>query len=85
MKLLNLFKTKLESAGHCSSSYILAQAGASACSEYYKFNMFEASYKLDSHNKWLVTRLVNIAYEDDFCDKAQFEFIQWLKKKSFLD
>jgi len=81
---LESIKSTLIEHPYSSSSKLLAQAAASACSEDYGVNLCQASYKLDRDNKRRLWELMNITLQPDFSNKAQYEMLQWLKKEGWL-
>jgi hypothetical protein len=84
MESLESIKSILIEHRYSSSSKILVQAVASACSEEYGVNLCQASYKLDRDNKKRLWELMNITLQPDFSNKAQYEMLQWLKKEGWL-
>ena len=84
MESLESIKSILIEHRYSSSSKLLVQATASACSEEYGVNLCQASYKLDRDNKKRLWELMNITLQPDFSNKAQYEMLQWLKKEGWL-
>lgn len=62
IKAINEIKAVPEEHKYCSSSDLVAQALASACSRSYDVNLFELSRVLDGSNKYLLNKLININY-----------------------
>ncbi|MBA6417049.1 hypothetical protein H4J50_13580 [Colwellia sp. 6M3] len=85
MNSLESIKSKVIEHPYTSSSKVLIQAAASACSEDYGVNLCQASYKLDRDNKRLLWELMNITLQPDFSNKAQYEMLVWLEKEGFLE
>jgi hypothetical protein len=81
MKAINEIKAVLEEHKYCTSSDLLAQALASACSRSYDVNLFELIKVLDGSNKHLLNQLINVNYYllDDL--KAQEQALKWLKEE----
>lgn len=84
MESFESIKSTLIEHRYSSSSELLVQAVASACSEEYGVNLCQASYKLDRVNKKRLWELMNITLQPDFSNKAQYEMLQWLKKEGWL-
>tara|TARA_R110000765_G_scaffold425067_2_gene537206 strand:- start:1750 stop:2007 length:258 start_codon:yes stop_codon:yes gene_type:complete len=84
MNVINEIKSVITAHKYCSSSELLVQALASACSRSYKVNLFELIKVLDVSNKHLLNQLININYYllDDL--KAQEQALKWLKEEKLI-
>tara|TARA_R110001583_G_scaffold23947_1_gene87784 strand:+ start:736 stop:993 length:258 start_codon:yes stop_codon:yes gene_type:complete len=84
MKEINEIKAVLTEHKYCSSSELLAQALASACSRDYDVNLFELIKVLDGTNKHLLNELININYHWLPDLEPQVHALKWLKKEKFI-
>ncbi|VUD48598.1 hypothetical protein TDB9533_01265 [Thalassocella blandensis] len=85
MKIIKKIINQIEEHRYNSSSQYLANALASACSSAYKVSLLDASVKLDSDNKKLITELANIAQQPDFSNRDQDHALRWLRENGFID
>jgi hypothetical protein len=84
MEVINEIKAVIAEHKYCSSSELLAQALASACSRSYEVNLFDLIKVLDGSNKHLLNQLININYYWLPDLKPQEEALKWLKKEKLI-
>lgn len=84
MKEINEIKAVLKEHKYCSSSQLLAQALASACSRDYDVNLFELIKVLDGSNKHLLKELIDITYYWPPDLKPYEQALKWLKSEKFI-
>jgi hypothetical protein len=75
---------KIKQQGHCGGSYYLAWAYASTYNEKYKISIRKGIYTLDKYNKKLLSKLIFIESEHDYCEKEHMAAFQWLKSNKYL-
>ena len=83
MEIIDLVINKI-SGHYSSSSYVMANALASACNTNYGVSLLDASVRLDGENKQLFNRLANIREEPDYCNDAQANALTWLLKNKYI-
>ncbi len=86
MKIIDQTIEKIMFLKDGDSAFTLAQCLLSACSSKFKAPSFlDISANLDTNNKELIKRLLDITNEPDYSNADQELAISWLQKSYFAD
>lgn len=85
MRIFEQIKAIIEEHPHSSSSYLLAQALASACNYNNGVSLLAASVKLDSTSKALFLELASVTDHADYRNSDQDDLLRWLRERKFID